>query len=89
MANKQESIWRVIPKFHVWVIEKTLEDGTGDVGSLVSGSQKEGDKRVDHFVPKMFSEEEHFEHDSDGNYAKDRQRPFDDFENAAELFDVR
>lgn len=84
----QESVWRVIPKFHVSVIEKALENGTRDVGSLVSCSQKERDERIDHFVTKIFAEEEHFEHYSDRDYAEDRHRPLDDPEDTAELFDV-
>lgn len=33
---REECLWVVIPKLHVWVVEEAFKDGAGDVGGLVA-----------------------------------------------------
>ncbi len=55
----EEGLRIVVPQFHVGVVEEAFEDRAGDVGRLVAGAEEEGDQGVDHFVAKVFAEEEH------------------------------
>ena len=76
---REEGLWIIIPKFHVRVVEEAFEDCAGDIGGLIASAEEEGDEGENHFLAEFFVEEEHTEHNSNGNETEDGHGIFYDF----------
>lgn len=66
----------------------TYEDSTRDIWRLISCTEEERDKRIDHLLPEVLGEPEQCEHLVDGHEREGDFEFLDDLEHAAELLDV-